>query len=187
MNDIGWGVSTATLVEKVRGGDMGAFTTLYRAHVGAVNMAVRDNVHDSHAAADVTQEVFVRALERLDGLRQPDRFRPWLLSIARHAAIDHRRARAGAPEPLDAVHEPIEPGSGPEALAELDELVGLLRGGVARLSVRDATALTLATQFGLTPTEMAAALGVTPGTAKVVLCRARRRLRQALADQLTGG
>ena len=37
------------------------------------------------------QEAFARALQRLDTLQQPDRFRSWLLSIARNVAIDLRR------------------------------------------------------------------------------------------------
>src|SRR4051812_30882601 len=81
------------LVSKLPAGDLGTFDELYRRHAGAVHLAVRDNVHAHESVADVVQEVFLRALERLDTLRDAERFRPWLLSIARHAAIDHRRAR----------------------------------------------------------------------------------------------
>ena len=61
---------------------MSAFSALYRSHVGVVTQAIRDNVHDPETVADVTQEVFARALERLGTLRDTDRFRPWLMSIA---------------------------------------------------------------------------------------------------------
>src|SRR4051794_30351186 len=83
----------AALVEAVRSGDVDAFSALYRTHVGAVRAAVRDNVHDAEGIADVVQDTFVRALERLPSLRDPERFRPWLLSIARNTAIDARRVR----------------------------------------------------------------------------------------------
>ena len=62
-------MSDRILVEAVLAGDMGAFATLYRAHVRAVTAAVRDNVHDPESIADVIQEVFLRALERLGTLR----------------------------------------------------------------------------------------------------------------------
>src|SRR5581483_6631095 len=81
----------AELVGRVRGGDVDAFSELYRLHAGAVLTAIRDNVRDPDGAADVVQETFTRALARLHTLREPDRFRPWLLSIARHAAVDQRR------------------------------------------------------------------------------------------------
>ena len=52
-----------------------------------------------------------------------------------------------------------------------------IHAGMEKLSVRDATAITLASEFGFGPSEIAEALGVSPNTAKVVLHRARRRLR----------
>ncbi len=64
------------LVDAVRAGEAEAFSALYRAHVGAVRAAVRDNVHDPEGIADVVQDTFARALERLPSLRDPDRFRP---------------------------------------------------------------------------------------------------------------
>lgn len=162
-----------------------AFAALYRAHAGAVARVVGDNVHDPEGVADVVQEVFVRALERLPSLRDPQRFRPWLLAIARHAAIDQRRAQRQGTEDLGARDsEPTAPGPGPDELAEVRELARLVEGCVAGLSARDATALTLVTQLGFTPAEMAAALGVSVGAAKVIVHRARRRLRDALALEL---
>ena len=58
------------------------------------------------------------------------------------------------------------------AIVELDELVR----GLTKLSPRDASALRLAGR-GAAPAQIAAALGVTPGAAKVLVHRARRRLR----------
>ncbi|MDQ1397718.1 MAG: hypothetical protein QOG64_2977 [Acidimicrobiaceae bacterium] len=178
-------VDDADLVERVRSGDGAAFTALYRAHAGAVHSAVRDNVHDADSAADVVQETFARALARLDSLRRPDRFRPWLLSIARHAAVDHRRianrVRPLSDEAAEAL--PCERDA-PDEHAELAELAELLDAGVATLSTRDATALSLVTHLGFGAAEVGTALGVKPGAAKVVVHRARRRLRDAVALQV---
>jgi RNA polymerase sigma factor (sigma-70 family) len=178
-------VDDAELVERMRAGDRTAFTALYRAHAGAVHTAVRDNVHDADSAADVVQETFTRALARLDSLRQPDRFRPWLLSIARHAAVDHRRvaSRVGALSDEAAEALPSERDA-PDDHAELAELAELLEAGVATLSTRDATALSLVTHLGFGAAEVGAALGVKAGAAKVVVHRARRRLRDAVALQV---
>src|SRR5436190_14740623 len=147
----------AELVERVRRGDQLAFTELYRAHARAVHTAVRDNVHDADAAADVVQEAFTRALARLDTLREPDRFRPWLLSIARHAAVDHRRYRGRvgclSDEAADALLSDREQ---PDDQAEITDLARLLEEGVATLSPRDATALSLVAHLGFGPTEVGA-------------------------------
>jgi RNA polymerase sigma-70 factor (ECF subfamily) len=172
----------AELVHRVRSGDVDAFSELYRLHAGAVLAAVRDNVRDPDGAADAVQEAFTRALARLETLREPDRFRPWLLSIARHAAVDSRRfsTRVTALSDDDADALPSRHQAPPDH-AELRDLAGLLEAGTATLPVRDATALSLVTHLGFGPTEVAAALGVTVGAAKVIVHRARRRLRDAIA------
>lgn len=169
------------LVEKVRAGDTAAFAELYRAHAGAVAVAVRDNVRGPDAVADVVQESFARALERLDTLREPERFRSWVLAIARNAAVDERRHTQRVIADLDdAAGELVSADVGPEDLAELREAVRTVRGCVAGLSRRDATAVTLVSELGFSPAEVGAALGISPGAAKVVVHRARRRLADAL-------
>jgi RNA polymerase sigma-70 factor (ECF subfamily) len=176
----------AELVARTRGGDASAFAELYRAHAPAVAVAIRDQVHDADGVADVVQEVFARALERLDTLREPDRFRPWVLAIARHAAVDERRHRNRVVTAIDedGFPEVVARDPGPDDIAELRDLVQLVQGCVAGLSRRDATAVTLVSELDFTPAEVGAALGVSPGAAKVVVHRARRRLHDALELEL---
>ena len=76
--------SDAELVDAVRTGDLPAFEVLYKRHLAGVRAAVRDQIRDAHDAAEVVQETFARALGALAGLQSAERFRPWLLSIARH-------------------------------------------------------------------------------------------------------
>jgi len=168
-------------------GDTAAFASLYRANVGVVSRVVQGGVSNPEAAADIVQDVFVKALERLDSLREPDRFRPWLLSIARHAVVDRHRSAGRAPtSSLDAewAVEPVDDARSATELAELSELACLVAGCVAGLSTRDATAVSMVTHLGLGPTEVALALGVSHDTAKVIVHRARRRLRDAMALEL---
>ena len=176
------------LVEAVRSGDGAAFSMLYRTHCRAVLQVVRAHVHEREAAADLVQEAFVRALERLPTLRQAEKFRPWLLAIARHAAIDRRRTRwreRGFDE-ADG-DEMASTSPSPDQQAELAELVALVNGCLADLMPRDATALVMVTHLDSAPADVAAVLGVTPGAAKVIVHRARRRLRDALTLQLLAG
>jgi RNA polymerase sigma-70 factor (ECF subfamily) len=179
------GAGDAQLVELVRSGNPSAFAALYRAHAPAVYRVARERVAVAEAATDVVQETFARALASLDKLREPDRFRPWILSIARHAAIDDRRSRSRL-TPLGDEGAGALPSDdrGPEEMAELAELAELLEVCVGDLAPRDATAVYLVTHLGLSPAEVGAALGISPGAAKVVVHRARRRLRDALALRL---
>jgi RNA polymerase sigma-70 factor (ECF subfamily) len=172
----------AALVARVRAGDRSAFTELYQTHAGAVQMAVRDRLRDPDSVADVVQEAFTRALARLDTLREADRFRPWLLSIARNAAVDQGRHRQRVvPLSDEAAGALPDRGESPSEVAEARDMVALLGAGVATLSARDVKALSLVSGLGCGPAEVGAALGVTSGAAKVIVHRARRRLRNAIS------
>jgi RNA polymerase sigma-70 factor (ECF subfamily) len=178
----GGDVPDARLVSDSLAGDADAFAFLYRRHVGAVHRVVASSVHDREAAADLTQDVFARAIEALPDLREPDRFRSWVLAITRNCVIDYVRLplRARPFDDSDAA-EPVDLTAEPDELAEMANLVERVRGCIAGLSARDATVLALVTQLGYSPNEVAGALGITPGAAKVVLHRARHRLRNAIA------
>jgi RNA polymerase sigma-70 factor (ECF subfamily) len=92
------GETDAVLVERARRGDSAAFEGLVRRHYRAayaVALAVAGRPMD---AEDVCQEAFVKALERLEDCRKPDRFASWLLQIVRnraHNLREYQQLRAG--------------------------------------------------------------------------------------------
>lgn len=172
----------AELVAAALRGEAEAFAELYARHRRAVAAAARDWIDDRDRRLDIVQETFARALQKLDRLVDPERFRPWVLQIGRNAAIDELRKRQKLTEVcLDGVEPPARSADGePELVAEVTDLAGRIGVGMVSLSKRDATALALAAHLGLGPSEIAAALGVTPNNAKVILHRARARLRAAV-------
>jgi len=179
-------LSDVELVNAVRGGDLAAYASLYAAHVGAVQTVVRAQLHDPSVAEDVVQDVFVRALESLPRLDDAERFRAWLLAIARHTAIDARRklvrqrtVSSSAGSDGESAEADVTGGVEPDRLTELAELSELVWGAVAGLSKRDATAMALVS-LGFGIADVAVALGVSHGAAKVAVHRARERARQAL-------
>jgi len=180
----GEGASDQELVEAVRAGETAAFSTLYTRHIGAVRREIARTTGDA-PVGDLAQDVFVRALEALPALREPAAFGGWLLTIAHRAAINQRAFR-GREQSLETTDSEALPDGGrqPDDLAALGELAELVRGAVAGLSARDAAAVRLVTDFGFSPEDLGPALGVTPGAARVVLHRARRRLRDALVTEL---
>ncbi|TFV51722.1 sigma-70 family RNA polymerase sigma factor [Blastococcus sp. TF02A-35] len=134
-------------------------------------------------ALDVVAETFATAWRRrADMPPDPDDARPWLFGIARrHLAnalrgqdragrLGERLARSFAP---DAVPDPAD-------LLQRSADNALVRTALQQLSADDRELLTLVAWEGLTPAQAAAALGLTAGTARVRLHRARGRLRAAL-------
>jgi RNA polymerase sigma-70 factor (ECF subfamily) len=175
------------LVRRAVDGDASAFEELMRETSGSVRTVVRSYVKQPEDARDVVQEVYLRALQRLSSLDDPERFKPWLYAIARNAGLDYVRSSKRRPVsnagfgteemgPIDIVD--LEPG--PEQLAEVRELSRQVQIGMGRLSPRDATLLAMVTTLGFTPTDVAGALGMTPTAAKVAIHRARQRLRNAM-------
>jgi RNA polymerase sigma factor (sigma-70 family) len=174
----------ASLVRAAQSGDDAAFSQLYVHLMPVVRRVVADNVHDRMESEDVAHEAFTRAYASIGRLREPDRFRPWLLSIARRAAIDHRRVRVRARSMLDEdpAGDSPHPDPGPDDLMVIREELAAMVDATQQLSARDATALAMVGHLGFSPAEVADVLGISPGAAKVVVHRARTRLRALLGE-----
>src|SRR5215813_4252909 len=83
--------SDEALVHASQRGDTEAFGQLYRRYARMVHGVLLSRVQTAEIE-DLVQDVFVRALPRLGGLRDAGRFGPWLAAIARNLAVDfHRR------------------------------------------------------------------------------------------------
>jgi RNA polymerase sigma-70 factor (ECF subfamily) len=122
-------------------------------------------------AADLLAEVYLVAWRRRSDLPRGDERRLWLFGVARRLVAEHHRltwTRADA-EQL-ASETPVEPGY-TDAARESAVLRAL-----DSLSELDRELVTLTTWEGLSPAEAARVLGITAGTARVRLHRARARL-----------
>lgn len=175
----------ATLVARVRRGDEAACAALYRRHFRSARHAIAQYVSNREDQLDIAQIAFTRAFRRIDGLREPELFRAWLLQTARNAALDHVRQRQRRPitegdEALDYVETNDDDVS---AVAEVRELAQRVRLAITALSPRDATVLSMVVDLGFGPEDVAASLGITPNNAKVIVHRARKRLKAVLELQ----
>jgi RNA polymerase sigma-70 factor (ECF subfamily) len=142
-------------------------------------------LRNREGADDVTQDAFVRAFERLDlyDVRRP--FYPWLATITVRLSTNWlARHSPGARR-----ETPIQPESSAYASAApaaLDVLVAEDEGRhlwrlVERLPLGERTAVVLHYRQELSVSEVASAIGVTAGTVKTLLFRARQHLRVSLA------
>jgi RNA polymerase sigma-70 factor (ECF subfamily) len=132
---------------------------------------------------DVVQDVFLRMQRGLSGLRDEQRFGPWVYQVARSAIVDHGR--------LAARHRFADVGATPEAeTADTDaddgaverEVASYIAPFVAMLPSPYREALTLTELEGLTQKQAAEMLGVSLSGAKSRVQRGRRELRQALEE-----
>ncbi|MFV0443032.1 MAG: RNA polymerase sigma factor, partial [Planctomycetaceae bacterium] len=77
-----------TLVQHAQGGDREAFGSLISEFEPMVYGVIMRRLRNTAEASEVTQDVFVRALRKLDQLREPERFIGWLKRIAVRLAIN---------------------------------------------------------------------------------------------------
>lgn len=160
-------------VARARRGDRAAFAELYRRFYRAVHGVVlaRASYRD---AADLVQDVFAVALERIGQLAEPAAFPGWLMTIARHRATDHARA-ARPTEPLAEL-----PGPTPRA-GEVAQVLAALR----ELPEAYRETLILRLVEGMTGPEIAAQTGLAPGSVRVNLHRGMKLLRERLGIDQT--
>ena len=180
--DLTW---TADIVQRVRAGDVDAFGQIVKGYERRVFALAVMILRNREGADDVTQDAFVRAFERLDlyDVRRP--FYPWLATITTRLSRNWlARHSPGARR-----ETPIQPESGAYASAApaaLDVLVAEDEGRhlwrlVERLPLGERTAVVLHYRQELSVSEVASAIGVTAGTVKTLLFRARQHLRAPLA------
>ena len=156
------------VVGSARRGDRAAFAELYRRFHRAVHGVVLARVSYGEAA-DLVQDVFAAALERLPQLAEPAAFPGWLMTIARNRAIDHIRGR----KPTDELTEIPVP---PPRTAEVAQVLAALR----ELPEAYQETLILRLVEGLTGPEIADQTGLAAGSVRVNLHRGMKLLRQRL-------
>ncbi len=171
------------LVERARRGDRDAFALLAAGEVDHLHAIARLVLRDPHLAEDAVQEALVRCWRQLPKLRDVERFDAWLYRILIRAATDEygRRRRHEATVQAIAMEPSVADGAGD--LADRDEL----EAGFRHLSIDHRAIVVLHHYAGLPLPEVAAALGIPPGTAKSRYHYAMSALRAALeADARVG-
>ena len=157
-----------TVVSAARRGDRAAFAELYRRFSRAVHGVVLVRVRYGDAA-DIVQDVFAIAIERLPQLADVAAFPGWLLAIARNRAIDHLRAA----KPTDELPElPVQA----SRRAEVAQVLAALR----ELPEAYRETLVLRLVEGMTGPEIAEQTGLSAGSVRVNLHRGMKLLRDRL-------
>jgi len=169
--------------ERVRawqGGDNDAGDALVRAHFWGVYRFFRNKVDD--AAEDLAQRTFLACVEARDRVRPELSFRAYLFGIARNQLMlyfrrHHRSAKLF--QPAETSVADLQGGLPDGRLLEHQEQRALL-SALRQLPLDFQIAVELYYWEGLSVAEVAAVLGVAPGTVKSRLARARGKLREGL-------
>jgi RNA polymerase sigma-70 factor (ECF subfamily) len=152
----------------------------YRELEARLRPFVARRVSGASEVDDVMQDVFLRMQRSLPGLRDEERFGPWVYKVARSAIAEHRRVRSRHPlaigKPLEAADSGDEEDDGTVAR----ELAAYLAPLVAMLPSPYREALTLTELEGTTQREAAEMMGISVSGMKSRVQRGREKLRQMI-------
>lgn len=177
---------TSGLVRLAQDGDAGALRTLVERAHPLVRRWALVRTGDAADADDLTQDVLVHMIRRLDRYEGRSAFTTWLYAVTRNAARDHARGRARR----DRIHadagafdrreagEPSDPAEDARRSSLAETALRIFR----ELPARQREVFDLAELQGLTGPEIGERLGIAASTVRVSLLRARRALRARLLE-----
>ncbi|HVO55175.1 MAG TPA: sigma-70 family RNA polymerase sigma factor [Solirubrobacterales bacterium] len=172
----GDGRATQMAISRAQAGDVQAIHYLYVRYHDDVLGYVKSVVKDHHEAEDITQNVFLKlttAIRKYEPRGVP--FAAWILRVARNAALDHIRSRRALPCEEVRVHDYDRRRISHERRKDLRKALDQLPGEQREV-------LILRHIVGLSPVEIANALGKTESSIHGLHHRGRQTLQAALED-----
>ncbi|MCM3617588.1 RNA polymerase sigma factor [Sutcliffiella horikoshii] len=165
------------------------FTNLYKHFYEKVFHVSLTIIRDRQLAEDNVQETFLKAYKKLDSLEEMEKVGAWLCVIATRTAIDfvrRERKNKGYPVELDILDFlGLEATQNVEAEVEVTFLKELLSEKMEDFPLEDKKLLVLKMERGYKEREIAKALQMNPATVKSKIHRARRKLKERMAVELS--
>ena len=166
------------LAARALSGDQSAFEKIYREHVGHVYGICLRMLSSESRAEELTQQIFVRAWIRLNSFRGDSRFSSWLYRLSVNTVLDELQSSKAESSKL--LHSTDPQNASEPTVIPLPEMYIDLERAVALLPKQARIVLVMHDIEGFKHEEIADVLGVTVGTTKAQLFRARKLLREAL-------
>jgi RNA polymerase sigma-70 factor (ECF subfamily) len=193
-----WPEDEAGLMTELRSGSQPAFDWLVTHYHRPVYGLVAGILYDSSEAADVTQEVFLRAFRGINGFREGSSLKTWLYRIAVRQALNHRRwswrhlrqqssMDTGAGGEDGHAVEFKAPGASPFDEVASREVQQAVRRALLKVADSFRMAVILRDLEGMSYEEIAEVLDVSVGTVKSRILRGRRALRELLGPVFAAG
>jgi RNA polymerase sigma-70 factor (ECF subfamily) len=171
------------ILEACRRGDREAFRALYEAHKDRVYSIAFYFFHaDADAAAEVTQQVFLKLMCEIARVRGDAAFSTWLYRLVVNACVDRARGRrheASGPDPI-VLDRIATPAASHEDLFARREVAAAVQHAIASLPAKLRAAILLRYFNDLSYSDMATALNCSIGTVASRLSRGHRLLARTL-------
>jgi RNA polymerase sigma-70 factor (ECF subfamily) len=171
----------ARLARQIETGNVSAFEEMYRAHASRVFNVAWRMLGNAADAEDALQEVFLQAYRKIGGFKGESALGTWLYRMAVNLCLDRLRSRAGR----DGRQTGSLEDSPPKAASTTREMIVNrldLERAIARLPDGARAAFVLHDVEGFAHQEVGSILGVSEGTSKSQVHKARMKLREWLRE-----
>jgi RNA polymerase sigma-70 factor (ECF subfamily) len=173
----------AEWIRAAQAGDRSAFAQLVDRYWDRLYRWLYHLTRDRHAAEDLTQETFLRALAAVKTFRPGSNFRAWVFRIGHNNFVNQKRAERRTKQALP--EDAAAPGVNTvETNAETREVLEVVQRAVADLPSDFRAALQLRVDEGLSFREVAQILNITEETARWRVFKARQKLMKVLSPDL---
>jgi RNA polymerase sigma-70 factor (ECF subfamily) len=185
---LSWPQDEAEIMTELRSGSEAAFDWLVTYYHAPVYAVISGILRDQNDAADVTQEVFLKAFRGIRGFRQGSSLKTWLYRIAVRESLNHKRwfwrhlrfQSSMEEEHGDACINFEDPGMSPFDDCASREIQHAVQQALREVQPVFRAAVILRDLEGLSYEEVAEVLEVSVGTVKSRILRGRRALREIL-------
>jgi RNA polymerase sigma-70 factor, ECF subfamily len=178
------------LIAMFQTGDAAAFEALFTKYKGPIYIFLVRQCGNQEIAADLTQDVFTKLLNRADTFRHQSKFSTWIYTIARNTAMDHaRKSRHRNHASLDAttgddgpplIEKVSDGGPGPERRSDSEELQKALAAAIEKLPDDQREVFILREYHGMPFADIAEVVNAKVGTVKSRMRYALEALRLEL-------
>lgn len=170
------------LIQEILLGKNETFGKLFRKYQRQVYSVCQGIVKNSHDAEELVQEVFVHAYLKLDQLDEPDKFLPWLKSIAKNRSRNYLHRKKETTIPLSQVSSTATRNT-PDRLILKQELIDAVIEAIESLPQKDRE-LIRAHIDGLSHKDISERLGISIQASRDRLYRTRKRIKARVKDLL---
>lgn len=178
INDVSTAPSDETLALRA-GSDFDAFAELYRRHLCAIFRFARAQTPSDAVAEDVTAHVFFKALSAAPSFKAEGSYKAWLFKIA-HNTLSTWRTRSKKSVIVEELPDRPDTKPCPATQAVIKDARGVVWESISRLPERQREAVVLHYIEDLSIAEVAQAMERSRGAVRILLHRARSRLRGLL-------
>ncbi len=178
------------LVVAAQKGSRDDFAVLYQRYFDPIYDYLVRLTRSREMAADIAQDTFIRAMQKISQLEHPAAFKGWIYRIARSQALNRlereKRSVATAPIENDDVLNPLltqidtDRLGSPMVAAEIEEVAGLVWEAAEGLDERTYTVLDLTVRHGFDSAEIADVMGVSNANAYTMVSRMKDRVEAVI-------